>query len=91
MGIINKIRYDNRYTPQEDEFISRVQAYKLLFQGATAEIVIRDLIQFCRYNDDEVSSDGILNGHKAGLQSVVGHIDKMLNTDEEYFVQQTEE
>lgn len=80
MDLITKIRYDNTYDVGDDEFNDRLQAYKTTFSGDFAETVLRDLVQYCRYNDDEITSDGILNAHKQGLQSVINHIHKMLNT-----------
>jgi len=81
MDIIDKVLYDTSYEPDKEEYNKRLLAYRELFSSPQAETVIRDLIAFCRFNDESISDSGVLNAHKQGLTDAIKHIKKMINSE----------
>lgn len=84
MSKISKIAYEYR-EPDPNEYSIRLQAYKALFSLPDGDIVLRDLIQYCKYLDTSVTDSGVLNAHTAGLQAVLKHIEEMLEREESQY------
>lgn len=77
MSVVSKIAYEQR-DPEENEYAIRQQAYRALFSLPDGDIVLRDLIQFCKYLDTSVTDSGVINAHTAGLKAVIQHIEEMV-------------
>lgn len=80
MSIVSKTAY-GKHEQELNEYRIRQQAYRDLFNNPDAIIVLRDLIQFCRYTDISITDSPSLNAHLLGLKSVISHIDEMIESE----------
>ena len=68
--------------PDENEFRLRQNAYRDIFKSSQGEIVLRDLLQYCRFTDESISDIDAFNTQALTLKHVILHIQRMIESEE---------
>lgn len=80
MSVVSNVAYSNKPV-EENEFLIRQVAYRSIFDTPDGEMILKDLIQFCRYTSNEITDSPSINAHLLGLKSVIQHIEEMCESD----------
>jgi hypothetical protein len=67
--------------PEDNEYLIRQVSYRSIFSTPDGQAILKDLLQFCRWEDLTITDSSALNAHLMGLKSVIQHIEEMCESE----------